>query len=347
MNAQCAAIQSLAPKHAAGEASCDSRSGSEAGFPQLSIICVNWNSLDYLIECVTSIYENAPSVPFEVIVVDNASPEGGQERFAVRFPQVRLLKSEENLGFAGANNLGFRHSFGRYVLFLNPDTRVISSAIDRMLEQLSSTSDAGIVGCTLLNTDLTISTTSIQKFPTILNQLLTAEALRVRFPSLPLWNIAPLFTEQKRPLKVDVIPGACMMLRRDVFEQAGQLTEEYFMYAEDIDLNYKVSKLGLSSYYVGSAQVVHHGGRSSSRQKVSHWSTVMIHRAMDKYFHISRGRLYAVGYRIAMAAAAVMRIVILAAMFPFGDRQGIRWACDKWCTVLRWAIGIERLDAGR
>jgi GT2 family glycosyltransferase len=331
----------------AGEGAQGRESGSAAAFPHLSIICVNWNSLKYLIECVTSIYENAPDVPFEIIVVDNASPEGGLESFAEQFPLVRLVRSERNLGFSGANNLGFRKSSGQYILLLNPDTRIMGSAINLMLEQLCTTSDAGIVGCRLLNTDLTVSTSSIQKFPTILNQLLTAESLRVRFPGLPLWEIAPLFSEHRAPLKVDVIPGACMMLRREVFEQAGLLTEDYFMYAEDIDLNSKVRKLGLSSYYVGNAQIIHHGGRSSARQKVSQWSTVMIHRAMLRYFRISRGELYAAIYRISMGCAAVIRLLILAGMYPFGDKEGIRWATAKWRTVLKWAMGIERLEAGR
>lgn len=347
INSQLAAVRYAPCDRTAGAPKQGQGNEGASKFPHLSIICVNWNSLDYMTECVTSIYEHAPNVPFEIIVVDNASPEGGLERFAEQFPQVRLVESKTNLGFAGANNLGFRCSFGRYILLLNPDTRIIGSALDLMLEQLCSASDAGIVGCTLLNTDLTISTSSIQKFPTILNQLLTAESLRMRFPALPLWNIAPLFAEQREPLKVDVIPGACMMLKREVFERAGLLTEDYFMYAEDIDLNYKVGKLGLVSYYVGKAQIIHHGGKSSSQQKVSQWSTIMIHRAMVKYFRISRGGLYAAGYRCAMGSAAVVRLMILAVMLPFGNQQGIRWAIEKWRTVLEWAMGIKQLEAGR
>lgn len=311
----------------------------------LSIICVNWNSIEYLIECITSIYGNPPGVPFEIIVVDNASPDGGLERISDQFPQVTIVKSATNLGFAGANNMGFRRSTGRSILFLNPDTRIIGSAIDLMYEQLWSIPDAGIVGCTLLNTDLTVSTSSIQKFPTILNQLLTTEFLRLRFPGLPLWSIAPLFAEREAPLKVDVIPGACMMLKRAVFEQAGLLTEDYFMYAEDIDLNYKVSKLGLASYYAGKARIIHHGGRSSSRQKISQWSTIMVQRSMVKFFRKSHGHLYSLMYRGAMGCAAVLRLAILALMFPFGDRQGIRWAMEKWSTVLNWAVGFERMEA--
>ena len=322
-------------------------SAAPSGIPELSIICVNWNSLPYLMECMASIYEHPPEGPYEIIVVDNASPEGGVESLAARFPLVRIVKSNKNLGFAGANNLGFRQSSGRYVLLLNPDTRVIGPAITVMLEHLRSLPDAGIVGCTLLNSDLSIATSSIQKFPTILNQLLTAEWLRLRLPALPLWNIAPLFSESRQPLRVDVIPGACMMLRRDVFERVGLLTEDYFMYAEDIDLNFKVGKLGLSSYYIGQARIVHHGGQSSAMQQMSHWSTIMTYRAMWRFFRKRRGYLYAAAYRVTMGCAAVARLILLAAMLPFADSVGIRASAGKWHSVLKWAVGVEQLQPGR
>ena len=119
------------------------------------------------------------------------------------------------------------------------------------------------------------------------------------------------------------------------------------MYAEDIDLNYKIQKLGFSSYYVGTAQIVHHGGRSSSRQEISQWSTVMTYRAMLKFYRRSRGRVYGTAYRFAMGCAAVVRLIVLAFMFPFGDRLGIRCASAKWSTILKWSIGIEDLGASR
>ncbi len=296
---------------------------------------------------IASIYEHTAGISFEIIVVDNASPEGGVDTVSERFPAVRLVKSDSNVGFAGANNLGFGQSTGRYVLLLNPDTKLIGPAINIMLDRIKALPDAGVVGCKLLNTDLSISTTSIQKFPTILNQLLSAEPLRLRFPNCFLWDIGPLFSENSAPVKVDVIPGACMMLKREVFERAGLLTEDYFMYAEDIDLNYKTRKLGFSSYYVGDAQIVHHGGRSSSRQEISQWSTVMTYRAMLKFYRISRGNVYGAAYRFTMGCAAVVRLILLALMFPFGDRLGIRWASAKWSTILKWSLGIEDLGTSR
>jgi GT2 family glycosyltransferase len=312
---------------------------------ELSIICVNWNSEDYLRECLTSIYETTRDVSFEIIIVDNASPAGDVNLLERQFPQIKLIKSPKNLGFAGANNLGFKHSTGTYVLFLNPDTKLIGPTIQTLLSHIKALPDAGVVGCKLLNSDLTVQLSSIQKFPTILNQALDAEYLRLWWPRCPLWGIAPLFADDVKLLKVSVIPGACMLLRRTVFEQAGMFTEDYFMYAEDIDLNYKVSRLGLSNYYVGQARLIHHGGTSSGQQRINHWATVMKFRAMRMFYGKTRGRLYAETYRVAMGCAALVRLAALLLLLPFAGllrkRERIAVASAKWGAVLRWAAGMD------
>jgi GT2 family glycosyltransferase len=312
---------------------------------ELSIICVNWNSVDYLRECIASIYEFTQGVSFEVIVVDNASPQGGAEILKNQFPGIILINSEKNLGFAGANNLGFKHSTGSYLLFLNPDTKLMAPSIVVMLECIKSLPDAGIVGCKLLNTDLSVQLSSIQKFPTILNQLLDVEYLQWRWPSCPLWDLSPLLTNDVRRVKVDVISGACMLLPREVFKQVGMFSEDYFMYAEDIDLNYKVKRAGFSNYYIGDAAIVHHGGGSTSRQWVSPRRIVMKYRAMRRFYRKTRGPLYESMYRFAMGGAALARLMLLTLAYPMGnilwDKQSIKIASEKWKAVLKWAIGWQ------
>src|ERR1700728_3291963 len=172
---------------------------------ELSIIYVNWNSLDYLRESIASVYQHTRCGRFEIIVVDNASPEPGVGLLKDLFPGITIILSDTNLGFAGANNLGFRSSVGEYILFLNPDTRLIGSSIDVLLSRIKSLSDAGIVGCKLLNTDLSVQLSSIQTYPTILNQAVDAEYLRLRWPECPLWKIAPLFSKTVTLLKVEII----------------------------------------------------------------------------------------------------------------------------------------------
>lgn len=311
----------------------------------LSIICVNWNSVDYLRECISSIYANTHELSFEIIVVDNASPQGGVETLKEQFSAITIIKSPTNVGFAAANNLGFKHSSGAYVLFLNPDTELIGPTINTLFQYMKSLPDAGIVGCKMLNTDRSVQITSIQKFPTILNQVLNAEILQRRWPNCPLWAIAPLFADDVKIIKVEVIPGACMLMRRAVFEQVGMFSEEYFMYAEDLDLNYKLKCAGYTNYYVGEAVIIHHGGRSSSKQKVSQWATIMKYRAMTRYYRKTRGRLYEAMYRTAMGCVALGRLTLLALLYPFGDliwdKQSLQNASEKWRAVLKWAIARQ------
>jgi GT2 family glycosyltransferase len=314
---------------------------------QLSIICVNWNSVQFLRECIASIYGQTHGISFEILVVDNASREGDVDSLRDQFPEIIIIKSNRNLGFAGANNLGFKRSIGQYVLFLNPDTRLVGPTVNTLLERIGELPDAGIVGCKMLNTDLSVQITSIQKFPTILNQVLNAEYLQLRWPSCPLWDIAPLFHAQTQPIKVEVIPGACMLLRRSVYEQVGMFSEDYFMYAEDLDLNYKLKQAGYTNYYIGEATIVHHGGRSSSRQNANQWATVMKYRAMTRYYRKTRGRAYEESYRAAIGCVALGRLVILTLLYPFGkffwDKQSMRNAFEKWKVILKWAIGLQKL----
>lgn len=309
----------------------------------VSIICVNWNSLEYIRDCIASIYAHTHRLSFEIIVVDNASPEGRVESLSETYPGVRIIKSLKNLGFAGANNVGFRQACGEYVLFLNPDTKLVGPAIDTMMQYSRKLPDVGIVGCKLLNGDLSVSTTSIQKFPTILNQVLSIEWLRLRWPACPLWDLTPLFSTEPGPYKVDVIPGACMLLKSSVFAKAGMFSEDYFMYAEDLDLNYQVNRLGLINYYLGCAEVIHYGGRSSSRQPVNHWATMMKYRAMVRLFTKIHGKIYGCTYRIAMGVSAILRLSALAVSFPFADRESVRFASENWNVVLRWALGLHNL----
>ena len=186
---------------------------------------------------------------------------------------------------------------------------------------------------------------SIQKFPTILTSVLDAEYLLLRWPHCPLWDIQPLFQENVKVIKVEVIPGACMLLKREVFEKVGMLSEDYFMYGEDLDLNYKLKHANYNNYYVGQAAIIHHGGRSSVQQKVSQWSTIMRHQAMLQYYRKTRGLVYKSMYRAAIGCAAAARLMILALMLPLGnivwERKSLKASLAKWKAVLNWALGRQ------
>jgi N-acetylglucosaminyl-diphospho-decaprenol L-rhamnosyltransferase len=313
---------------------------------ELSIIFVNWNSFCQLRGSLRSVFATVVGVEYEVIVVDNASLADDATDVEAEFCGVKLIASKKNLGFAGANNLGVEHSRGQYLLFLNPDTLVIGNAIADMLGAMKAVGGAGIVGCKLLNSDGSVQTSCVQRFPTIWNQLLDVEYLRRRWPNWKLWGIAPLFNAGLQPVEVEVVSGACLLIDRDSFDQAGGFSSEYFMYAEDVDLCYQIRKLGRKAYYTNSASVFHHGGGTSRERCGKAWVAIMQRQAILKFYRRTRGSAYAEMFRLAMACNAMLRLILLAIMLPFRKRAADeRVLCstpEKWFGILKWALGLDR-----
>ena len=312
----------------------------------LSVIIINWKSAAFTRECVRSLTTYTLGLSYEVIVVDNASYDGCEEVLRKEFPGVRFVQSTENLGFSRANNLGASQATGDVLLFLNPDTEVFDSALPTMLRALQSLPDAGMVGCKILNPDRTVQTSCIQSFPTILNQSLDAEALRSRFPRLRIWGMRPLFNGSVAPSAVEMVSGACMMIKRHAFEAVDGFSAEYFMYGEDADLCYKVWKHGWKVYYLPTAQIVHYGGQSSKQKPESTFSTLLRHVSLDMYFTKIHGKAYAAAFRVSRTLDALLRLVLLGfwRLAPANEagRSLRRATLQKWMTILKWSIGLEK-----
>jgi len=312
----------------------------------LSIIIVNWKSADYLRQCLRSIHETVRNVSFEVIVIDNASYDGSETMVRKEYPSVRFIQSSENLGFARANNHAFKASSGKFILFLNPDTEVQGNAIEILLGQLRKLPRAGAAGCTLLNTDHTVQTSCIQPFPTISNQALDMEVLRERFPRMKLWGMQALYSDSDVPAVVEVISGACLMVRRDVFEAVGMFSTDYFMYTEDIDLCYKIRTSGYKAYYVKDARVIHHGGKSSEKHEINYLGEVLMRDSVSRFIRKSRGGAAEKAYKLSMTLSALARLAAIAGMMPFRQSNGksadLRAIREKWKKILTWSVGSEQ-----
>jgi GT2 family glycosyltransferase len=309
----------------------------------LSIIIVNWNSKEYLRKCLRSIEMSNLVMTFEVIVVDGASFDGCGEMLAREFPQVIFIQSPDNIGFGRANNLGFSRSQGNAILFLNPDTEIIGSAINDLHKNLCNLPGVGAVGARLLNTDLTLQTSCIMSYPTVLNQVLDSELLRNRFLKSKLWGIAPLYNNSNAPSQVEAISGACVMLKRDVCTFVKGFEERYFMYGEDVDLSFKVYEAGYKLYYVPTAAIVHHGG-GSSRSARSTFSTVMMRESVQLFLRLRRGRISSFLYPVVMGIAGVARLFVCICFALLTRRTLSREtpSVKKWLAILRWSVGLER-----
>jgi N-acetylglucosaminyl-diphospho-decaprenol L-rhamnosyltransferase len=311
----------------------------------LSVIIVNWNSARFLAKCLTSVYANISGLAFEVVVIDNASYDGCAQLIESEFPAVRFIQSDRNLGFGCANNLAARGATGRVLLFLNSDTEIVGSAIQEMTSWVDRLPAAGVVGPRLLNSDGSVQTTCVQAFPSILNQLLATEYLRTTFPKWPLWGNRAVYENSRSPVRVEGIPGASLAIRRDLFELLGGFCSGYFMYGEDMDLCFRASRAGHDSFYIGSASVIHHGGKSSGATSDQHWSAVVMKESIFSFMAAHRGRWYAWAFRSTTAMAAVVRMALVSGrlLLPLADqdRQTLSYAAAKWKRVLRWALGLE------
>jgi hypothetical protein len=278
---------------------------------------------------------------YEIVVIDSGSFDGCDRMLREHYPAVQFIQSRSNLGFARANNVAFEKSTGECVLFLNPDTELTGPAVDALYDWTRSRGDAGAVGCRLLNSDGSVQTSCIQSTPTILNQLLDSDFLRRRWPRSALWGMEPLFDPRREPREVEVVSGACLMMRREVFEMVGRFTEEYFMYAEDVDLSYKARQARFRNYYLPEVAVIHHGGSSSSRV-TNAVVAVMVREAVFRFLRSTRGRTYAFGYRLGMLGSAATRLLLLhGGRFLSKGRSNEARSRGKWLAVLRWSVGAD------
>lgn len=286
----------------------------------LSIIIVSWNTRELLADCLAAVAsELAPFAPgaTECFVVDNASSDGSAAMVRARFPWVRLLESSENLGFARGNNLALQQAMGEFVLLLNSDTRLHGGSLAGLVEFLARTPNAGAVGPKLLNGDGTLQPSC--------HPMLT--------PAREFWRLAfldrllPRATYKcerwgNQPHRVDVIKGACLMLRRQALEQVGFLDEEYFMYTEEMDLCRRLALKGWSLWYIPDA-VVTHIGEASSKQ-VAERMYLELYRSKVQFHRKFGGEPEAIRFRRLVGIAYWPRLMVAAAVAPFVPRWRLR-----------------------
>jgi hypothetical protein len=313
----------------------------------LSFILVNWNCLAFTEQCIAAIYDTVTDVDYEVIVVDNASGDRPCQSLADRFPSVRLILSQENLGFGGANNLAARVASGQFLFFLNPDTILLQDGAKRAYQILESRPDAGIVGCRFLNSDGSLQLSSVQAFPSVSNQLLANRRLQQWWPSTQ--GKAALYVKTSNAVSaVDVVSGAGLLIRKQIFDDVGGFSKEYFMYAEEVDLCYKVHRAGFKVLHCGAAQVIHFGGQST-KQCGEGYADLAMRESIHQFLLRTQGATSAAGYRAALIAGAALRMSVLGIVFPFlrrGRRQTALTAMRKWRRIARWAAAEGAGKAG-
>jgi len=277
----------------------------EAVEPDMSIVLVCWNNKDYLAPCLDSLYQGGLRSSFDVVVVDNGSTDGSQAMLQEQYPEVVIIQNDHNVGLGRASNQGIEATHGRHVLLLNNDTLVNGPSLDAMVAFLDEHPDTGAVGGRLLNLDGSFQA-GFADFPTLNEEFLIAtrlgELLRPGYPS---------HADDDQIREVGWMSSACLMARRSALDKVGWLDEEYFIYGDEADMQYRLQKAGWKVYYLPQANTIHFGGRSMNR-----WSRrKMVNRGKMLFFQKNYGPYRTMALRAMLAGLSLAKLVVWGVAF--------------------------------
>lgn len=315
----------------------------------LSVVIVNFNVKYFLEQCLYSLKKAVDrslllSANTEVFIVDNASTDGSVAFLQPLYPDFHFIQNTENSGFAKGNNQVLPACTGECVLFLNPDTILAEDCLDLCIRFFQSNPDAGAAGVRMIDGSGRFLKESKRGFPDPRAAFFKMTGLAGVFPRSRLfaaYHAGHLDPHSNHP--VDILSGACMMVRREVLNKTGGFDERFFMYAEDIDLSYRIRKAGFQNYYLASAGIIHFKGESTRRDRryVKQFHIAM-NQFMKKYFRGSSVLLFI----MTLAVNLKMRLGVIGlpfqkkttrsrqnkSVFIKGDQQdssAIRMALDK------------------
>jgi O-antigen biosynthesis protein len=292
---------------------------------KLSIVIVNYNVKYFLEQCLYAALKAASQINSEIIVVDNDSVDGSCQMVAEKFPEISMIANKENVGFSKANNQAIRIARGEYILLLNPDTVVEEDCFLKIVQFMDKTPDAGGLGVKMIDGKGRFLPESKRGLPT---------------PEVAFWKMfgfSSLFPHSKRFGRyhlgyldndlihdVEVLAGAFMLLRRETLDKVGLLDEDYFMYGEDIDLSYRITKGGYKNYYFPETTIIHYKGESTKKGSINY--VKVFYNAMiifaKKHFSKGNARKYAILINLAIYFRAILTLTgqfIKSAILPAID----------------------------
>jgi len=308
-------------------------------FPlDVTIIVVNWNTKDYLVQCLASIFVETEGITFEVIVVDNGSTDGSVELVEQGFPQVKLIANTENKGFPAANNQGIAISHGKYVLLLNSDTIVLDGAIQKLITFVNQHPEAGAAGGLMLKRDGSIDPI----------------CFLTRFDAIGVWQYYLLWHKIKKPhlarefWETDILLGAFMLVRQTVIQQIGGMDESFFLMSEDTDWCLRVRQAGWKIYYHPASKIIHYGSESFKRS----WDRGIItaYNSKEMLFQKYYGRGSMISLRIATLFGSLLRLMgwsVSAIMKPGELRYDAQLRCYAYWQVIKQAITGQSYQTSR
>jgi GT2 family glycosyltransferase len=274
--------------------------------PQLSIVIVSYNVIDFLYSCIASI-QRSPLVT-EVIVVDNNSSDGSVEMIPEKFPFVELIINRENKGFSGANNQGIALATSDNILLLNPDTELKDGSLEKMISYLQTQSELCIIGPKLINSDGSLQLSCLN-FPNVFSIIAEAFYLHFLFSSKKYFR-----NKMKNIFNADAMSGAALLFRKELVNKVGFLDENLF-WMEDVDLCYRNKNINGLNIYFPDAEIVHHSGQSAKKNYNISISNQLISKL--KFFRKHKKYLSFFFSAIFIFIHIISRIIIFGCMSLF------------------------------
>jgi GT2 family glycosyltransferase len=269
---------------------------SEVKAMDISVVILSWNDKQYLETCLQSLKDATCTCSMEIIVVDNASTDGSPEMVETSFPEVKIIRNAENLGFPRGNNVGIKASCGKYIYLLNSDIKVFPGCLDTLADYLDQNPEVGMVGPRILNRDLTHQS-SCRRFPTLWNNFCELAGLAKIFRGFRFFSGEHMFYFKGDRLRdVDVLVGCFWTIRRTAVDQFGLLDEGFFMFAEDVDWCKRFWENGWRIAFCPGAQAIHFRGGSSTR-KDPVWLALTQQRSILRYWKKHHGAAANVAFR--------------------------------------------------
>lgn len=297
----------------------------------ISIIIVSFNTKALTLDCLRSVFDQTKIKSYDVHVIDNNSIDGSAEAITQEFPQVHLIKSTENYGFAKANNLVAETIDSKYILLLNPDTVVLDSAIDKIHQFAEKNPSSGIWGGRTLYGDRTLNPNSCFRQMSLWNLFCRASGLSVLGRNTELFNGEefggwPRDTERQ----VDIVSGCFLLISNSLWTQLRGFDERFFMYAEDADLCLRASQLGYKPRVTPLASIIHYGGAS---ERIRSDKMVRLLRAKSDLLKVHWSTLPAFLGRVLIGASALVRLLIFLILDALTQGEKYRDKKNVWLDI--------------
>ena len=278
---------------------------------KLSVIIVNYNVKHFLKQCLESVFGATNLHEIEVFVVDNDSKDDSLEMVRKSFPEVKIIANKENVGFSTANNQAIKISEAKYVLLLNPDTIVETTTFEKVIKFMDENPDAGGLGVKMIDGNGNFLPESKRGLPTPKVAFYKIFGLSKLFPKSKKYGKYHLgYLNENKTHEIDVLSGAFMLLRKETLDNIGLLDEDFFMYGEDIDLSYRITKGGYKNYYLPTSTIIHYKGESTKKSSVNY--VYVFYNAMaifaKKHFGDSKAKSFSMLIKIAIFLRATLAL---------------------------------------